>query len=82
MKYVIFPGEPNATCQECMTPILQFVLTLSGDTPSGDFDELVVKMDDAQMRDFGAQDPQRPDIVEERSDLTCDKCGRVGVSAA
>lgn len=91
MKYLTFPAmdyfgvsEPEYTiCQTCFTPTLEFVLVAkAGGTPTDDFDEMVRQMDEAQIRDFGEQDPYRPEIVEEAPGLVCGKCGRVGEAVA
>lgn len=81
MKYVQFPGETFSTCEECFTPIMEMVLLMAGETPAEGFDAMVEQMDFIQMRDFGHQDVNRPDIVDEAPGFVCKKCNREGAAA-
>jgi hypothetical protein len=84
VKYLQFPeldGLGVTYCQECFIPNMQLVLVMSGETPAETFDEMVVQMDESQLRMNGAPDPHRPEIVEEAPDLVCKKCNREGVAA-
>jgi hypothetical protein len=86
VKYLTFPadnlGPAYTVCQECIIPTLKAVVAfMGGEVAADDFDELVVQMDEGQMRINGHQDPMRPEIVDEAPGLVCAKCEREGVAA-